>query len=84
MTKQSKSFKLTFLVIAIFVSIFIYSEYFVMQKYFEQGIEKEQTAIHNSYDQKSKIHNIITLNALKIFYHCQVLKKQLSIKTERL
>jgi PAS domain S-box-containing protein len=96
MTQQSKSFKLTFLVIAIFVSIFVYSEYFVMQKYFEQGIEKEQKAMHNAYDQKIKdtqnnyskrIENILSLASVKtaiINKDREALKKELVFRFKKL
>ena len=69
MISNNKILKLSIISIIIFIGSFIYFEYTMMQKYFEQNLKKEQNLIVTVYNQnlkdinyryKKRVQNIFT------------------------
>ena len=74
MIKDNKILKFTLFMIIIILAVFIYIQYFVMQKYFEQNIKHEQQMINKMYNLKieemqnryeKRLKNILTIPEIK-------------------
>ena len=49
MIKDNKILKFTLFMVLVILAIFIYFQYFIMQKYFEQNIQNEQQKINKNF-----------------------------------
>ena len=74
MIKDNKILKFTLFIVLVILAIFIYFQYFIMQKYFKQNIQQEQQMINKMYNLKIKemqhryekrIKNLLTLPRIK-------------------
>jgi PAS domain S-box-containing protein len=74
MFKNNRVLKLVILTIVFIVGVILYSEYFVMNRYFEENIKNEQQMISKMYNQKVKelqyrykkrMENVLSFPAIK-------------------
>ena len=81
---NTKVMKITLFIILIFIGAFVYFEYFIMQKYFEQSIQKEQQTIKSAYNQKIQELQFVYTQRIRSILESKNIKKAIIDRDRKL